>query len=217
MLETAYSFQNQHTAHPPTKVLQMVKNDRMGGFVPKWDVPATPKQQIASALSHAAQPHDPASHTGSESLLAYNPGQNAPGTSEEFKFGDLVDMVNPLHHIPLVGHVYRELTGDEIKPIGQIMGGALYGGGLGAAGGLVNVIIEEETGKDITENAIAMAVGPAPDNSNDSTVNTVLSFGDLRADHMAEAVRPNIDRDIMPPREPITQVHFEGQNGLYAL
>lgn len=87
---------------------------------------------------------------------------NQPGTEEkdrlnkkeEFGFFDLLDMVNPLQHIPLVGNLYREMTGDSIKPISTIIGGALFGGPLGAASGIVNVIVAEETGKDIVGNVI---------------------------------------------------------------
>ena len=72
-------------------------------------------------------------------------------------------MVNPLHQIPVVGHLYRGLTGDDIKPIGQIMGGALYGGPVGAASGLINTVITHETGKDMTSNAMAFVTdGQAP-------------------------------------------------------
>ena len=49
------------------------------------------------------------------------------------------------------------MTGDDIKPIGNIIGGAVFGGPLGAASGLINAIAIEETGKDITGNAMAFA------------------------------------------------------------
>ena len=150
----------------PEKVLRMVKNERMGGSVPVWEtVSASQKHGTANAIETAlTSAKNTSAKKASDTALAYqpieNPTANAP---EEFGFGDLIDMVNPLHHVPVVGHAYRELTGDEIKPIGQIIGGAIFGGPIGAASGLINVVIEEETGKDVAGNAMAMVFnGEAP-------------------------------------------------------
>lgn len=83
---------------------------------------------------------------------------------EPFSFGDLIDIINPLQHIPIVSHFYQKITGDTIRPSGQIIGGTLFGGPAGFAGSLVNVIAEHETGRDITGNAIRLfAEGKAPD------------------------------------------------------
>lgn len=202
MIETAYTQPAATQSQPPAKILKMVKNERMGGMVPAWVPPETGKEEIAAALTNAVTGQDPTS----ENLLSYNPQSAKGAQSEEFKFGDLVDMVNPLHHVPVVGHVYREITGDEIRPIGRIMGGAIFGGPVGAASGLVNVVVEEETGKDLTGNAMAM-VRPAAGDAEAET--TLASFSDLAT---------------LPPREPITQVSFGKtaqaetvKTGLYAL
>ncbi|MSQ67469.1 MAG: hypothetical protein EXR83_04655 [Gammaproteobacteria bacterium] len=48
-------------------------------------------------------------------------------------FADVLDVVNPLQHIPLVSTLYRRLTGDAIDPAMQLAGGALYGGPVGVA------------------------------------------------------------------------------------
>ena len=54
-----------------------------------------------------------------------------------FTFGDILDIVNPLQHIPIVGSIYRNITGDTIAPAMQIAGGALFGGPIGAVVSLV--------------------------------------------------------------------------------
>ncbi|MGB1077706.1 MAG: hypothetical protein ACPG05_05300 [Bdellovibrionales bacterium] len=87
--------------------------------------------------------------------------EKASNSAEEFGFNDLVDMINPLQHIPLVNMAYQKITGDNIKPISQVIGGAVYGGAIGAGGALANVAIEAKTGKDIGEHAIAMVDLPA--------------------------------------------------------
>lgn len=76
--------------------------------------------------------------------------------NEDFGFWDFVDIINPLQHIPVVSTIYRELTGDEISAPARIMGGALYGGPLGFAASIGNAIVEEVTGQDAGEIAMAM-------------------------------------------------------------
>lgn len=142
----------------PRRVLRMVENERTAGSIPSWSAPRTAQQDIESTIGRSLRQSD--SDGGFSAVLAYQEQTENQyiddHQSEEFGFGDLVDMINPLQHIPLLSSLYRELTGDEIKPIGKIIGGAVFGGPAGAAGGLVNVVIEEETGKDITGNALAL-------------------------------------------------------------
>jgi len=75
--------------------------------------------------------------------------------SVDFSFHDLLDTVNPLQHLPVVGSIYRAVTGDEIKPAARVMGDILYGaamGGVSAAMSGVSAVadaaLEAETGKD---------------------------------------------------------------------
>lgn len=72
---------------------------------------------------------------------------------DEFGFWDLVDLVNPLQHLPIIGTIYRKVTGDEIKPEVQVAGSILMGVATGsillsAASGVASVVFEEHTGKD---------------------------------------------------------------------
>jgi len=61
-------------------------------------------------------------------------------------FWDLVDVINPLQHIPLVNDVYREMTGDKIGIAARLSGGALFGGVIGLIGAALNGVLEESTG-----------------------------------------------------------------------
>src|SRR3546814_10903188 len=45
----------------------------------------------------------------------------------ELTFSDLLDLVNPLQHIPGVAQVYSAVTGDAIKTAVKNVGGALFG------------------------------------------------------------------------------------------
>lgn len=70
-------------------------------------------------------------------------------------FWDLLDVVNPLQHIPIISTIYRKITGDEISPIARVAGATLFGGPIGAAFALVDAAIEHKTGRDIGANAMA--------------------------------------------------------------
>ncbi len=73
-----------------------------------------------------------------------------------FSFWDLVDIINPLQHIPVISTIYRSITGDEIDHGAKIAGGALFGGPLGVASSTFDVVIAHSTGKDLGEHAIAL-------------------------------------------------------------
>ncbi len=77
----------------------------------------------------------------------------------DFAFGDLLDIVNPLQHIPVISSLYRNLTGDEISGPAKIMGGLLYGGPVGFVAALAVTIAEQEAGQDLGEAALAALFG----------------------------------------------------------
>ena len=76
-----------------------------------------------------------------------------------FGFDDLIDIVNPLQHIPIVSSIYRELTGDEINPGARLAGGAMLGGVFGVMAGAANMMIEEATGDDVVGHVVAAFTG----------------------------------------------------------
>ncbi len=84
------------------------------------------------------------------------------GDSAEFGFADFVDVINPLHHIPIIGNIYRALSGDEISETSRMTGGALWGGPFGLVTAFANTITERETGQDMGETALAWLGGDEP-------------------------------------------------------
>lgn len=78
---------------------------------------------------------------------------------EGFSFGDLLDIINPLQHIPIVSTIYRKLTGDTIKPLERLAGDTLYGGVWGAVSSIANLVFESATGKDFGDTAYALLTG----------------------------------------------------------
>ena len=88
-----------------------------------------------------------------------------------FSFGDLLDLINPLQHLPIVSTLYRAITNDEIAPGPRMAGGAIYGGPLGFVSALADTFIEEATGKDVGEHIVALA-GFGPDEAETDAPST---------------------------------------------
>ena len=74
---------------------------------------------------------------------------------EVLSFWDVLDVINPLQHIPLLSIVYREITGDTLHPTARVLGGALYGGPAGLMIGAINAAFEQETGRDVGGTVLA--------------------------------------------------------------
>ncbi|MGJ3259812.1 MAG: hypothetical protein ACFE0S_09430 [Rhodospirillales bacterium] len=74
-----------------------------------------------------------------------------------FSFSDVLDVINPLQHIPFVSTFYREATGDTLAAAPRVMGSTLFFGPIGLAGALANVFVEESTGKDIGQHMAGWA------------------------------------------------------------
>jgi hypothetical protein len=80
-----------------------------------------------------------------------------------FTFGDFLDIINPLQHIPIISTIYRRLTGDTIKPFERLAGDTLYGGLWGAVSSAANIAFEQITGKDFGDTALALVLGDDKD------------------------------------------------------
>ncbi len=150
------------TIQEPAQTRQYYResNSRTAGTMPRWGEAKTAPQTVTKE-------NDTAKFNQLVSQYAEAPDDAAaisltpPPTAEEDGFGffDLLDIVNPLQHIPLVSVAYRAITGDEIKSMPRILGGAVFGGPAGAAMGIVNAVIEEETGEDIIGAATSLVRG----------------------------------------------------------
>ncbi|MFD2204901.1 hypothetical protein [Kiloniella antarctica] len=94
------------------------------------------------------------------SLPNTNNTEAIPENEQEFGFLDFLDIINPLQHIPVVSSIYREITGDELKPAARVFGGMLFGGPSGFVSAIANSIVEETTSKDIGANIFEALLGP---------------------------------------------------------
>lgn len=112
----------------------------------------TPPKQATTHSTAAERTANTADRTANFSSYAQS-------AENDWSFWDFLDVVNPLQHIPIINTVYRSITGDEINDTARIMGGALYGGIPGAAMGVANAVVNQTTGKDVGEHALAMLQG----------------------------------------------------------
>ncbi|MEK9726425.1 MAG: hypothetical protein VW405_23485, partial [Rhodospirillaceae bacterium] len=109
----------------------------------------------------AALPWHDRSVTATPAQTAFEkPAATAPGFhpfgEDGFSFLDLIDVVNPLQHIPIIGPMYREMTGDEIGSLPRITGSTLFFGPVGAAVAAADVVLEKTTGRDAGAHVLAM-------------------------------------------------------------
>jgi hypothetical protein len=92
---------------------------------------------------------------------------NASSANSGLSFGDILDAVNPLEHIPVLSSLYRAATGSQISAGARVVGDTLYGallpGGAiaGFASSLADVAVKQVTGKDIGQYVVG-AVTPSP-------------------------------------------------------
>ncbi len=86
-----------------------------------------------------------------------------------FSFKDLLDIVNPLQHLPVIGSIYRYLTGDEPSGGARIVGDALYGGPIGFGVGVVSTMLTDSKGEDLGEQMLADVFGPRGDEAQPKT------------------------------------------------
>ena len=77
----------------------------------------------------------------------------------EASFGDALDAVNPLQHIPVVSSVYRTFSGDDIGLGARLIGGAIFGGPLGVIFAGISALFEEASGGNIADHGVAFVKG----------------------------------------------------------
>ena len=106
-------------------------------------------------------PWSPAHSAGSRSSDVSRPLDSAFG-SDGIGFDDVLQVVNPLQHIPIVGSIYRALTGDTLTPGARMAGGALYGGPIGLVAAIGANIFEEASGGTVESTVLALFDGDGP-------------------------------------------------------
>ncbi|MBI1208826.1 MAG: hypothetical protein GC191_16265 [Azospirillum sp.] len=82
-----------------------------------------------------------------------------PGEAD-FTFDDLIDILNPLQHLPVISGLYRDLTGDSISPYARVMGDILFAGGpIGAIMAMNDTLMIQKNGTDLGDTILAGVFG----------------------------------------------------------
>jgi hypothetical protein len=76
------------------------------------------------------------------------------GNQDEGFFHHLLDVVNPLQHLPVISTIYRAITGEHIGAVERIAGDTLYGGLWGAVSSVADVAFEGITGKSAEDTVL---------------------------------------------------------------
>lgn len=97
-----------------------------------------------------------AADSDDKNLSMFADGDESPS------FWDLLDVINPLQHIPIVNDIYRDLTGDKIGVGARLAGGTLFGGVIGLVASAADCVFEEGTGKNMGDTMLALFQDDAP-------------------------------------------------------
>jgi len=125
--------------HPPVHKGKNIEEDAAAAMDFARILKEDPVSGKAAPASNAANSAGPAAEE--PSILGFIKG--------------VIDIINPLQHIPVISAIYRHMTGDEINPAAQLAGNILYGGPIGGALALADIAYEKTTGKDFGETKIA--------------------------------------------------------------
>jgi hypothetical protein len=114
--------------------------------------------------------------------------KTASTDSGESFFDDLLDIVNPLQHLPVVSTIYRSVTGDKIGDVEKVAGDTLYGGTIGLISSLADVAFEKITGKDFGD-TVMTALGLEGNDGNTALASNASKQG---PDKTAAANKPEL-------------------------
>lgn len=147
------------------------------------------------------------SPTGPRSTPRVQPSRGAPEHADDqpLSFWDVLDVINPFQHIPMVNAIYREL-----------IGATAVGGPIGCAAAIAENLLSEATGKDFGEHAMAAFSGsgadtqfavaqPAdaePADSREFIPDTVAAARPIQVAAAQEFVPPPVVRESRPSGPP---------------
>ena len=90
---------------------------------------------------------------------------SARPADHDISFSDVLSALNPLQYLPVVGTIYRAVTGDRpplsLRAVGGIIAGGLMGGPVGAAISAAGSLLQHITGIDLDDVAhdVMAAIG----------------------------------------------------------
>jgi hypothetical protein len=95
----------------------------------------------------------------------------------DFSFKNLLDIINPLQHIPVISTIYQNLTGDRPALPEKLAGDTLYGGVVGFLSSIADTAYEALTGKDFGDSVLAFFTGGDKSTASVAAKKSVSSAG----------------------------------------
>ena len=154
-----------------------------------------------------------ASSTAGGSTTAAPPAKEAGAAPGGFSFGTFLSCLNPLQYIPVVGTLYRAVTGDTIpaavREAGGLVVSGLTGGPVGVAMALGTDLVERAVGFDqekFSQQILASlglghavpAHAPAPEPATGAVPTAVASAASPPADVDLHAMRTQASAFAIP-------------------
>lgn len=152
---------------------------------------STAMSDLSPAQTASRPPQFPTERWGQQSLYTEEvetgdfAGRDRPAT-----FGDFLDIINPLQHLPGISMIYRAITGDEIGGGARAIGGMIYGGPVGMLAAGVTALFEEASGGNVVTH-VASLVRDIVGDDTDTAATAAENPDDVRsAAQKASAVEP---------------------------
>jgi hypothetical protein len=115
-------------------------------------------------------------------------------------FENVLDIVNPLEHLPVVSTIYHAITGNQSGDVEKVAGDTLYGGVIGLVSSLADTAFEKITGKDFGDTMLAM-VGIGGDGDK----NTALASNTKKTPDTEASVTAALNKASLAPATKIAQ------------
>ena len=153
---------------------------------------------VASASTVAVPPPSPPADQKSASK----------SSDWDFSFHNLLDIINPLEHLPIIGTIYRAITGTHIGIPEKIAGDALYGGLWGAVSGVADAAFEAMTGKDFGSTVLALFTGHHRDTA---LASNVVVTPPVKLPALPESQAPALTPDITALQTSLDRKGVDGE------
>ena len=160
--------------------------------------------------------------SGTDEVTTLGPEREAKTVEAELRFGDLVDLANPLHHIPVVSSVYRSLTGDEIAPAARILGAMIYAGPVGFVYATADSLFAEISGKPLGDTLVTAVFGSGDEEESSNLAGPAAKSETAAPVEVVPATAGEIQDGNLQTRDQPTGKHeadepLMGQDALRAL
>jgi hypothetical protein len=113
---------------------------------------------------------------GPITVSAANTQPAQPAADHSISFHDILHALNPLQYLPVIGTIYRAVTGDQIPEMvrraGSLVVSTLLGGPIGAITNVASTIFEKITGIDVDKTMQAALVGHPSENAPSTPART---------------------------------------------